>query len=139
VNQSSRAIANVRAVASRYKGVQVATASPVQIVAMLHDGILRFVSEAQAALETDDRARVGDRLEHAQAIFDELAATLDPKHAPELADNLLGLYFFCKRRLTTANLERTHAPLEDVVRVVTPLRDAWATLAAASHQSDPAR
>lgn len=123
-------MANVRAIASRYKGIQVATASPAQIVTMLYDGILRFVVEARAALDGEDRARVGERLERAQAILDELSNTLDKSHAPELCDNLLGLYMFCKHRLTVANLERKSQGMDDVIRVLTPLREAWATIAA---------
>ena len=97
---------------------------------MLYDGALRFVGEADEALGRDDRARAGDRIGRALAIVDELAATLDPAHAPELAENLLGLYGFCKRRLLEANLGRDRKALADVVASLTPLREAWATVAA---------
>lgn len=119
----------IASAAARYRGVQLNTASPAQLVVMLYDGALRFVGEADEAFARDDRARAGDRIGRALAIVDELAATLDPTHAPELADNLLALYGFCKQRLLAANLGRDRAALADVVTALTPLREAWATVA----------
>ncbi|MBX3258189.1 MAG: flagellar export chaperone FliS [Labilithrix sp.] len=123
------ALMSVAAAASRYRGVQLNTASPAQLVVMLYDGMLRFVSEADDALVRGDRARAGERIGRAIAIVDELAATLDPTHAPELAENLIALYGFCKRRLFEANLNRDRDALADVVTSLTPLREAWASVA----------
>lgn len=123
------AIMSPAAAASRYRGVQVATASPAQIVAMLYGGIIRFTSEAEEAMARDDRARAGDRIGRAMAIVDELAATLDSTQAPELANNLLSLYDFCKRRLLAANLNRDAKALGEVIAAITPLKDAFAELA----------
>jgi flagellar protein FliS len=118
------------AAASRYRGVQVATSSPAQLVVMLYEGLLRFVSEADDALKSDDRGRAGERIGRALAIVEELTATLDPQPYPELAENLFGIYGFCKRRLLEANIERERQHLADVVTVLSPLREAWATVAA---------
>ena len=117
---------NTSAVAARYKGVQVTTCSPVQLLVMLFDGVIRFATEAQHAMALKDRARVGDRIGRAHDIITELAATLDPTHAPELADNLLAVYGFCVRRLIEANIEQNPAKLVDVVNAVTPLREGFA-------------
>lgn len=122
-------VLSAAAVAARYKGVQMTTASPVQLVVMLYDGVIRFANEADEALAKDDRARAGDRVGRAIAIIDELTATLNPDHAPELAENLTALYGFCKRRLFAANIERNRDFLKDVVTALTPLREAWATVA----------
>jgi len=121
---------SLAAAAARYRGVQLNTASPAQLVVMLYDGTLRFVGEADEALGRDDRARAGERIGRALAIVDELAATVEPTHAPELAENLIALYGFCKRRLLAANLERDRKALADVVAALSPLREAWAAVAA---------
>ncbi len=123
---------SVSAVAARYRGVQVATCSPVQLLVMMYDGVLRFVHEADAALGRRDRARVGDRIGKALAILEELSATLDPSQAPELCENLLGLYTFSRERLLEANLHQDPARLADVLAVLTPLREAFFTLASAA-------
>jgi len=120
---------SVSAAALKYRGVQLQTSSPAQLVVMLYDGILRFVTEAHVALEANDRARTGERIGRALAIIDELTATLDNKFAPELAENLTALYGFCKRRLYEANLKGDAQALCDVKVAILPLRDAFATIA----------
>lgn len=119
----------VTAAANKYRGVALQTSSPAQLVVMLYDGILKFVTEAHAALESGDRARMGDRIGRAIAIVDELTATLDHKFAPDLANNLTALYGFCKRRLYEANLSRDEKCFADVRVAIVPLRDAFATIA----------
>ncbi|MDB4943515.1 MAG: Flagellar biosynthesis protein FliS [Labilithrix sp.] len=119
---------NASAVAARYKGVQVQTCSPVQLLVMLYDGALRFVAEAQAAMVAKDRARAGDRIGRAHAIVTELTATLDHEQAPELCENLLALYSFCTRRLLEANLAQDPKILADVVIALTPIREGFAAI-----------
>jgi flagellar protein FliS len=68
---------NVSAAAARYRGVQVVTCNPLQLLVMLYDGAIRFIGEAEAAITAGDRARVGDRIGKAHAILEELVATLD--------------------------------------------------------------
>lgn len=125
------AIMSPSTAASRYRGVQVATASPAQIVAMLYGGIIRFTSEADEAMGKNDRARAGERIGKAMAIVDELASTLDGNQAPELANNLMSLYDFCKRRMLEANLNQDRKALSDVIAAVMPLKEAFSELAGA--------
>ena len=117
------------AIAARYQAVGVKTCTPVQLVSMLFDGAIRFASEASQAMEKGDRARAGNRIGKCHDIVSHLASTLDASHAPELSENLMGLYAFCMRRLIEANFHQDRAMVDEVVTVLTPLRDAWATLA----------
>jgi flagellar protein FliS len=111
--------------ASRYKAVQVQTSSPGAILLMLFDGVFKFLDEAKAAVVADDRARAGERIERAHAILTELAATLDRRGAPELCENLESIYVFCMSRLVEANLYRDANRIEDVRRVLSPVREAF--------------
>jgi len=120
---------SITGAAAKYRGVQLQTSSPAQLVVMLYDGILRFTTEPHVALAAGDRARMGERIGRAIAIVDEMTATLDHKYAPELADNLTALYGFCKRRLYDANVKLDAQCLEDVKTAIVPLRDAFATIA----------
>lgn len=122
-------VSSVSAAAARYRNVQVSTANPAQIVVMLYDGVARFTGEAAEAMGRRDRARAGERIGRALAIVEELAATVDPSHAPELADNLLAVYGFCCRRLVEANLQQSAEALAEVVQAIAPLREAWAEVA----------
>lgn len=114
---------------NRYKAVQVKTASPSDVLLMLYDGIFRFLEEAKVAIASDDRARTGDRINRAHAILSELAATLNRDQAPELCDNLAAIYIFAMNRLVEANLHRDAVRIDDVIRIITPIREAFRTAA----------
>lgn len=119
---------------NRYKSVQVKTASPSDVLLMLYDGIFKFLEEAKVAMAADDRARSGDRINRAHAILSELAATLNREHAPELCDNLAAIYVFSMSRLVEANLHRDVARVDDVIRIMTPIREAFRVAASAGSQ-----
>ena len=115
---------------ARYGAVKVTTAGPGDLLVMLYDGLIRFMREAIDAMEKKDRARAGSRIGRALAILEHLLATLDRKHSPELCDRLQGIYLFCMPRLVLANLEQSTAKIADVIDILSPLRDAWATAVA---------
>jgi len=114
--------------AARYKNVQVQTCSPAELVLLLLEGVLRFTQEADAAMAAGDRARAGERIGRTHAILEQLAAGLDPTHAPELCENLTGIYAFCMRRLVEANLKQDRSLLAEVPPVIRPIRDGWAQI-----------
>jgi flagellar protein FliS len=115
---------------ARYGAVKVTTANPGQILVMLYDGLLRFLREAQTAMAAKDRAKAGERISRAHAIIAYLLNTLDATHSPALCKNLQSLYVFCMQRLLNASMEQDVAKLADVVRLLSPLRDAWTTAVA---------
>ena len=104
------------------------TASPVQLVVMLYDGVERFLRQAEVVMVEGDVAHANDRMQRAEAIIDELLATLD-KRAGQVAERLEAIYVFCKRLLMQARLERDPAKLEQVRKLMRPLRDSWNELA----------
>ena len=56
--------------------------------------------------------------------------TLDPSHNPALCAHLQPLYIFCMQHLLKANLEQDPQKLGELIRILTPLRDAWSTTVA---------
>jgi flagellar protein FliS len=108
-----------------YRSVQVTCTAPANLVVMLYDGALRFTREAAAAMQRGDACKRRERIGRAHAILELLSTTLDPKHEPLLAERLTALYAFCMNRLVDAGVRDDRAALDDVVRVLTPLRDAW--------------
>lgn len=119
-----------QAAIARYGAVKVTTANPGQILVMLYDGLLRFLREAQAAFVAKERARAGERISRSLAILENLLTTLDPTHAPELCERLQALYIFSIQRLVRANVEQNPEMVGEIIRVLTPLRDAWSTAVA---------
>ncbi len=110
---------------ARYGAVQVSTSTPGQVLVMLYDGLFRFMAEARLAMGQKRRGRAGELIGRAHAILDMLNATLEPKHAPELCANLEALYLFCMDRLIEANVENKPEKIDEVIKVLAPLRDAW--------------
>jgi flagellar protein FliS len=108
---------------SQYQEMQVQT-TPGRLVVMLYDGALRFLHVGLDALQRGDRPAQGLNLGKAQNILVELMNTLD-KSAGELAYNLESLYRYCLKRLLIANAEDRGECVEEVIRLMLPLRDAW--------------
>ncbi len=121
------------AYARAYQTQSILTASPGQLVLMMYDGVLRFLSQARAHLaepETDTRriAQVNTALLRAQAIIAELQANLDFTAGGEFANNLDRLYDYHLRRLLEANIKKDDAIVAEVERLVRELRDGWAEM-----------
>jgi flagellar secretion chaperone FliS len=68
--------------------------------------------------------QASEKLSRAEAIIDELLATLD-MDAGEVADRLQSIYVFCKTRLIEARIERDAVRVDQVARLLAELRDAW--------------
>lgn len=121
---------------ARYQAVKITTSSPGDILVALLDGVFKFVHVAKHGLTTGDRARAGEAMSRAHAIISELYASLDTQHYPELCHNLMAVYDFCLSRITYANRHNDIKALEDVTRVMTPIREAF-TIAVRSLAQPP--
>jgi flagellar protein FliS len=115
---------------SRYGAVQVTTCSPGQLIVLLYDGLFQFLGEAQAHLQTGQRARAAERLQRAHQILEHLLVSLDPTRAPALGEHLQALYHYCMRRVLDGKIHHDPAPIAEVLKVLTPLRSAWKEVAA---------
>lgn len=110
---------------AQYKKVQTATISPGELLLALYDGLFRFLNEAKSCLERGDYTAARHFNSKSYAIISELSIALDAEVAPELCANLAALYGFCLDRLRGANRSGQVQPIEDVIRVLTPMREAW--------------
>jgi flagellar protein FliS len=113
-----------------YKQQSILTATPGQLVVMLYDGCLRFLHQAAYAMRGGDMAECNARLSRAEAIIDELHATLDLEQGGVVASRLQGIYVFCSRHLLEARSTREPEMIEKVGDLLAELRDAWAQIAA---------
>jgi flagellar protein FliS len=114
-----------------YKQQSILTATPGQLVVMLYDGCLRFLNQAAYAMRGGDLAESNARLTRAEAIIEELHATLDMEKGGVVASRLQGIYVFCSRHLIEARLNREPENIDKVSELLSELRDAWAQIAAA--------
>jgi flagellar protein FliS len=111
--------------ADRYKQVRFNTSSPGELLLALYDGLFRFLNGARACFEVKQDARAREQISKAHAIVSELLLALDHKVSPELCANLAALYDFVLFRLSEANRNRDLNAIDDAIRVLVPLREAW--------------
>jgi flagellar protein FliS len=112
---------------SAYKESAVLTAPPEQLVLMLYDGIHRFLFQATVAMRDSNPVLANTKLQRAEAIIDELIATLDHS-AGEISDRLNAIYLYSRRALGEARIEKSPEKIEHVQGLIRELRDAWAQI-----------
>ena len=109
---------------------RLAGATPHQLVAMLFDGFIDSLNLARGAIRAGRADIKGASIGRAVRIIDEgLRAGLDLRAGGALARDLHDLYGYLTMRLTMANLRSDESALEECVRLVAPLREAWASIA----------
>ncbi|MFA9272115.1 MAG: flagellar export chaperone FliS [Baekduiaceae bacterium] len=123
---------NPYATPQAYRQNSVLTASPGQLVVMLYDGAIRFLRQAELAMEEGAVAHTNDRMQRAEAILDELLATLN-MDAGEISSRLQAIYTFCRSELIAARLERSPKKIKQVIGLLSDLREAWAEIAQAGN------
>jgi flagellar protein FliS len=111
-----------------YTEASVMTASPEQLVVMLYDGAIRFLSQAAAGARAGQRVAAREKLRRAQAIIDELTRSLDMGQG-EVAFNLRQVYSFCSRHMIESTLQGDPAGYEKVAELLAGLRESWNTIA----------
>ncbi|SCA58521.1 Flagellar protein FliS [Chlamydiales bacterium SCGC AB-751-O23] len=111
-----------------YKKQQIESASPGELVILLYDGAIDYLTKAQNALQEDGIDRIEkfhNNLISCQNIITELTASLDMEKGGEIAKNLFRLYDFMYRKLVSANLEKNNEDLSSIKNMLVQLRDAW--------------
>jgi len=119
----------VRSTVRQYTQNNVQTATPGQLVVMLYDGLIRFMSQSRAALERGDVGEAGLRMSRAQAIVTELRCTLDMTQG-QIPRNLAAIYDWTTQEMTAARLAGDAPRLGALIAQITELRNAWAQIAA---------
>jgi flagellar protein FliS len=125
--------------AGRYQQAQFATADRGQILLLMFDGGLRFLSQAEDALRANRMEEFVRQLGRAQAIIAELLHTLDHRAGGEVARQLDALYRFMLEHLVTANVQKSPRHVADVHRLLTTIADPFRQILADGLPSLPAR
>lgn len=110
---------------AKYKDIQAQTSTPGELLLALYDGVFRFLTGAQYSFANGHRAKGSELCSKSHAIISELLLALDYNQSPELCQRLASIYDFCLSSLTEANMKGDPQKVADVIRVLTPLREAW--------------
>jgi flagellar secretion chaperone FliS len=115
-----------------YRQIATQTAPPGQLVLMLYEGGIRFLERALAGFASEDPAEsnmtVHNNVQRAQEIIRELNLALNMEKGGEFAATLRRLYDYFDRRLWESNVQKRRDGIEEVIRHLTVIRDAWATM-----------
>jgi len=107
-----------------YKNQSILLAPPEELTLMLYNGCIKFIRQAQAFIDSNNISGANTCIIRAQDIILELLATLDMSYP--VSGSLSQLYNYINRRLIDANIEKNTGILEEVLNLVTELRDTWA-------------
>lgn len=110
---------------NQYLANSVNSASPEQLMLMLYDGAIRFISLAVQAIENGLIDKRAYYINKTSAIVTEFAATLDHSQNAKLAEDLDALYGYMQNRMLQANLKNDSEPLLEVKKLLGDLRSTW--------------
>jgi len=109
---------------NQYKANSINTATPEELTLMLYNGLVKFLMQAQSAIDAKNIEKANNAILKAQAIIVEFRTTLDMNF--EVSQNLELLYDYMYRQLTQANIKKDNTIVEEVLGMAKELRDTWA-------------
>ncbi len=109
--------------ANAYQRNAIMTATPAELTLMLYEGAIKFCNIAIVAIEKKDIEKANANIKKAQAIINELRVTLDHKYS--VWEDFERVYDYIARRLLEANLQKDIEIIEDALKYIREMRDAW--------------
>jgi len=107
----------------QYRQQQIASSPSDKILLMLYDGAIRFCEKAKVAILEKDVQEANNYIIKVERIIEELRSCLDMSY--DISHNLYSLYDYMYNRLMEANLKKEIPMLEEVVQMLTELRQTW--------------
>lgn len=108
----------------QYQQSSVMSAGRGDLTLMLFNGAVKFISQGVRYIEEKNVQAAHNSIVRAQEIISELNGTLNLDY--EISSNLALLYDYLHRRLVEANTKKDREILDEVLGLVTELRDTWA-------------
>lgn len=109
---------------SKYQEVQVKTADQGKLILMMYDGAIIFLQQAREMLNEKDYIGKAEKISRTQDILFELITALNME-AGSVAKNLKSLYMYMIKRLFDANMKKDTVAIEEAIRIMSELREAW--------------
>lgn len=119
----------------QYKENSVYTAAPEDLTLMLYNGLVKFIMQAQMAIDEKSIERSNIAINKAQNIVLEFQNTLDMRY--EVSQNLALLYDYMYRQLVKANIKKDKTILEEVLGFAKELREVWSQAMKIAKQQQP--
>ena len=110
---------------NNYNQMNINIDRPEKLILMLYEGALRFANFAKKAINEGNIEEKVKYIIKTSNIFIELINSLDFEKGGDIAYYLNGLYAYQLELLAKANLENETKYLDDVIRVLKGLIEAW--------------
>ncbi|MEN2775439.1 flagellar export chaperone FliS [Acetivibrio clariflavus] len=107
----------------QYRESSVYTATPEELVLMLYNGLVKFLMQAQMAINEKNIEKANNCIIKAQNILTEFRCTLDMKY--DIAHQLDSLYDYMLSRLIDANIKKDNTIIEEILGYARELRNTW--------------
>jgi flagellar protein FliS len=132
-NAAPSAFGRSHGFANAYARVGVETsvnaASAHKLIELLFNGFMDAIVLARGAMRAKQIETKGNAIGRAARIVEEgLKAGLNLEAGGSLAADLNALYVYVGLRLLQANLRNDEAALDECVKLIGPLRDAWVAI-----------
>lgn len=107
----------------KYQQQSVMTMTQGEMLRKLYDGIIKEINGAILYINQKNYTDANNSLQKAQRILNHLRTTLNFKY--EVSNNLSSLYDYFINQIVQANMKKDTALLDEVLQMVTELRDAF--------------
>jgi len=107
-----------------YAQNNIGVESPVKLIEMLYEGVLRFNMQAKRAIRDNDIEKRIYWLNRSIAILSELTGSLDMSQG-QVSQYLQGLYNHQVQTLSHAGIDNSIEKIDEVNKVVKGLLEAW--------------
>lgn len=108
---------------AQYNNNKVLTASPAELTLLLYEGAIKFCNIAMMGIEEKNIQKAHDNIKKAQAIIEELQATLN--HSYKVAGDFDNVYRYIYDLLVQANMHKDKEILERALTEIRGMRDTW--------------
>ena len=112
-------------------------ASPVRLVVLLYEQLIKDVQNALSALEAGNIEQRIAAVNHAFEVAAELQARLDRERGGAVARNLDRFYEVLRSTLLEAQIQRSRTTFENLIANLLSLRDAWVEVERSVEQTAP--
>lgn len=109
-----------------YLANRIANANDAQLVAILHEGLISTAKSGIEHIENGNKTELNSSVNKIREILAELLATTEGDS--EIAGNLRSIYVYLNKLATEAEIQQDKAKLEEAIKVVTPIYEAWQEL-----------
>ena len=117
-----------------YQRNEVTTSTPLGLVLLSYEALYKTLGRAKHAIEGGDLAAEADHTSRAMEAIIELSSSLNMEDGGEIAENLGELYAYMLRRLSSGLCSCSTSSVDEVMALVTTLREAWQAISSESEE-----